>query len=205
MKNDDLNLKIESSSFENNYALNGGALYLNSVMSSNKNGSLEITNTQFINNKVEYFGGGIFSDFSNIKFFTLNNITLSSNKAYAGGAIYINNTNYEELFDVNSDSIKYVDNKSESHGNDYASSPYIVILNSKSNNIEMMSGLPLRAMIEFDLYDKYNQIINDKLRIYPYINMDARIDSQNSYKITGNTCTFTEGNFNNKINNYFIC
>ena len=103
---------LNNATFRNNYATQGGAIYINSRTSK-----VEITNSKFINNTalnsggaiciesalsvnifnssfvnntaLRGFGGAIFSNQSNIN---IRNSNFTSSKAYMGGAIYDNNS-----------------------------------------------------------------------------------------------------------------
>ncbi|ORX55891.1 hypothetical protein BCR36DRAFT_280888, partial [Piromyces finnis] len=196
IESDSLNLKIESSIFENNYAVNGGAIYLSS---NNNNNRIEIRDIQVKNNKATYFGGGIFFDYINLNNTFFNNVKINNNKAYAGGGMYINNTisnlplNFEN-YDKD-EQISFENNLSESHGNNYATNPYIIKLNSeKSNHFEIIGGESIN--IEFSLYDKFIQEVIDLSKLYSNINLNVSLnDDDNEYKVIGNVCTFLKGKF----------
>jgi len=205
---DELNLKISSSIFENNQASYGGAFYLsNSITNYNENNNkyaIEIMDSQFIDNKAEYYGGAIFFNFNGLDLSNMKNSSFIRNHAYAGGALYIDDTNYKliEENDENQNN-KFINNTFDSHGEVYATGPYLISLdNIKVNEITVGNMLNLK----FNLTDKFNQIVHDISKYYPNIILNTKftINADNSnfdnedvndiVKLTGNSCTFTKGN-----------
>ncbi|OUM60769.1 hypothetical protein PIROE2DRAFT_13407, partial [Piromyces sp. E2] len=178
-----LNLNIESSIFEDNESSNGA----------------------------EYFGGGIYSDFVGLKSSKLNNVEFTKNYAYAGGALYTTNNNEETMFNVyDKENVIFNNNTSESHGNNYATGPYMINLMSEVNQVSITSGelYPLK----FNIVDEYNQLIYDYYKYYSSIyisveNYDYNNEEDSYYnnnddihenKMTGNICIFSK-DFNLKF------
>ncbi|OUM65974.1 hypothetical protein PIROE2DRAFT_6964, partial [Piromyces sp. E2] len=178
----------------------GGALYFNKGINdeeSNNNNSITITNTTFKNNTADYFGGAIYSDFEGLYVADINNVDFISNRAYSGGAIYTSYNKNKTLFNVFNEKIKYENNSSESHGNDYALSPYLInLIKGTPPEIIIKSGnsFPL----EFNLKDQFNQYVNDISRYYSNIVLNANIENMDNYtnieyNVLGNTCYFSDG------------
>ena len=120
-----------------------------------------------------------------------------SNKAYSGGAIYTSNNKNKTLFDVYNKNINYIDNIAESHGNDYATNPYMVnITKGNTGRIVVKSGVSIP--LEFDLKDQFNQYVNDISKYYSNIGIEAYITDNDiyyaeDYTILKNTCYFYRG------------
>jgi len=200
-----MNLNIASSNFEDNSSLNGGAIYFDKIVNDKEQDHIiEISDTKFINNKAEYFGGGIYSDFVGMKSSKLNNVEFSTNHAYAGGAVYTERNKENTLFNVvDKENVIFINNISESHGDDYASGPSLINLMTEVDKITITSGqlYPLR----FNIVDEYSQLIYDYSKYYSNIIINAEYNSENenidddddSYnnenKIIGNICNFSKG------------
>ncbi|ORX55896.1 hypothetical protein BCR36DRAFT_281213 [Piromyces finnis] len=200
INNNSLNIKIKSCLFERNQALNGAAIYINSKSLDYENSLIELLDTKFIKNKSKYFGGSIYSNFSNFKNLKITNVEFNENYAYAGGAIYIvysesNNT----LIDSKSFDVKFINNTSESHGNNYATQPYIIKVNEEYIKNKLYSGelLPL----DFELLDNFNQTVYDISRMYQ--NMNLRVfrynqeeeEEDNIIILSNDMCYFSKGIF----------
>jgi len=200
-------MKIQESLFENNNALNGGALYFNIDDRNTQNqyqNEIEILNTKFINNKAEYLGGAIYSNFYSSTILKLINSNFIDNKAYAGGAIYIHK-DYEsnELKSISSyyvnlfNKSKFLNNISISHGNDYASNPCIInLISPLLNKFTVKNGddFPM----EFNLIDMFNQTVQDVSKYYSNIMLsliDSNMLPKANVKITGNSCAFSRGKY----------
>ncbi|OUM65970.1 hypothetical protein PIROE2DRAFT_59688 [Piromyces sp. E2] len=98
-------------------------------------------NTTFKNNIADYFGGAIYSDYEGLYLTNITNVNFFSNRAYSGGAIYTSNDGDLTLFDVYNKNINYTNYYSESHGNNYATKPYMIYLVSEyTGNITVKSG-----------------------------------------------------------------
>ena len=197
-KIENLNLTITSSIFEENKAQNGGAIYFNEGISdeNNNNNSIIIKDTIFKNNVVDYFGGAIYSDFEGLSITNIENVEFISNKAYSGGAVYTSNNKNKTLFDVYNKNINYIDNIAESHGNDYATNPYMInLINKNVRNIVIKSGSTFS--LEFDLKDQFNQYVNDISKYYSNIGLETYITNDNinqtDYAMLKNTCYFYRG------------
>ncbi|ORX47930.1 hypothetical protein BCR36DRAFT_405245 [Piromyces finnis] len=201
-----LNVDINSTIFENNKAMNGGAIYIeksfiehdSNIDNENKDDFLVfINNSLFINNKARYYGGAIFSNFEAYKVLNLNKVSFIKNSAYAGGAIYMsnNNTQLYHNYEYN-ENVVFTNNTSESHGNDYASEPHIINELNNLNIISMKSGETIK--LKFNLIDKFNQIVNDISKVYSSIILSVVLDKENNtnlnldnIKILGNICNFS--------------
>ncbi|OUM60925.1 hypothetical protein PIROE2DRAFT_13174, partial [Piromyces sp. E2] len=197
-----LNLKIISSHFKNNYALNGAAFNINSIKKIDNvtTNYLEVIDTEFINNRAEYFGGAIFTDYANLDLVHITNVTFIGNKAYAGGAIYIQNHNFTLTKEIdmkeNTKSYTFINNTSESHGNNIATDPsYIEFLsNYPTNHITNLTNGD-NLLLEFELKDHFNQIILDNSKIYDDIMIKAIVENEEIYeKLTLNNEILMENN-----------
>ncbi|OUM65972.1 hypothetical protein PIROE2DRAFT_6962 [Piromyces sp. E2] len=136
-------------------------------------------NTTFKNNIADYFGGAIYSDYEGLYLTNITNVNFFSNRAYSGGAIYTSNDGDLTLFDVNNKNINYTDNYSESHGNNYATKPYMIYLVSEyTGNITVKSGKTFR--LEFILTDQFNQYVNDISKYYNNIGINANTENMNN-------------------------
>lgn len=188
-------MKINSTIFEKNKGLNGGAIYLNKLLhnSLNKlNNSIDIENTQFIYNSADYFGGAIYSDFEGLNLSYIDKIYFKFNYAYAGGAIYTNNNRNNNLFNVKSPNMYFINNTSVSHGPDFATGPYIVnqtLQYISKNEVSITSGKSFP--LQFKLLDEYEQIIYDTSKYYS--NIFLKLTCKDDTKIIGNSCYFTRG------------
>jgi len=201
-------MNISSCIFENNNAMNGGAIYMdeniikNNISIDNNDiiRNIEIKDTVFIKNNVQYYGGAIFINSKIYDESNIRNISFIDNSAYAGGALYMNGDNISILYQNNDDdNIRYINNTSESHGNNVATGPYF-INHLHLDDITIKSGetIPLN----FILTDKFNQTVNDISKYYSNIILNINIDEdegnyldidQNNFKIMGNICNFSKG------------
>ncbi|OUM68613.1 hypothetical protein PIROE2DRAFT_3594 [Piromyces sp. E2] len=204
-------MNINECVFENNKALNGGAIYLNENLiieerdnnndNKEKNINIDVKNTIFLNNKAQYYGGAVYSDIKRIDVYNLKNISFIENTAYAGGALYINGNN-ASLFQYND--IIFLNNKSESHGNDLATGPFLISHSLDTDQISIKSGeiFPL----EFTLTDKLNQTVNDMSKYYSNIILSVNIEEYNNNVndiiVLGNICNFSKGKC--ELNNFKI-
>ena len=86
------NLDISGIKFKNNSAkFNGGAIFFSDSMGSPRENKLIIKNTEFLENKSENSGGGVYSKGEEL---TIENTKFENNTTtYAGGAIYAQNNN----------------------------------------------------------------------------------------------------------------
>ncbi|ORX79567.1 hypothetical protein BCR32DRAFT_269398 [Anaeromyces robustus] len=199
INNDSINMKIFSSIFKNNYGLNGGSIYIHKMI--NKTGelidnSIEIYDTQFINNKAEYYGGAIYIGNELINDVKVRNTFFIGNHAYAGGAIYTNNIYKKELFKSNINN-KFQNNTSESHGVNFATDPFMIsLISPKVNNLTISSGEG--SLLKFSLIDEYGNIVQDMSRHYNIGSLKLNIENSLlkksvDYDITGNVCYFSKG------------
>ncbi|ORX53824.1 hypothetical protein BCR36DRAFT_283869, partial [Piromyces finnis] len=187
---------INNSEFENNKGLNGGVMYFGKEKNENENENnkheLNIKNTNFINNKSKYFGGVIYSKYKNLHSLIASNTKFINNYAgVAGGALFSPNYPQYYLFDYNN--CEFMDNKAESHGNDYATNPSLIKLlnDDKYHDYKMKSGSYLP--ISFLIYDSYENIIHDHYHYYSDIYIKVLVE-----KINYNS----KGKSNDNDNNY---
>ncbi|OUM60765.1 hypothetical protein PIROE2DRAFT_13403 [Piromyces sp. E2] len=202
-----INLNINNTNIKNNNIknnggafLNGGSVYFQKTSDIELNHSIKIIDTQFKNNKAEYFGGAIYSDFVGLNNLNTKNVTFIGNHAYAGGAIYSNKNCNKALFSKNT---MYINNTAESHGKDFATSPYIVnFKQSELKNYIVTSGelFPL----QFNLTDEFGQIIQDVSKYYSNIilTLTPIINDDEIILIYGNSCYFLKGNC--ELNNFRV-
>ncbi|ORY72859.1 hypothetical protein LY90DRAFT_636981, partial [Neocallimastix californiae] len=199
---DSLNMKIKSSLFENNYGINGGVMYFKQFNNHLNENPIELIDLIFKKNKAEYFGGVIFSDNEHLNIQNVKNVTFTENYAYAGGVIYLNNENNEiiknDLLYVNNKNFIYINNTAESHGDNYATDPYVIdlinqdIYNIFNRTIKSGDSIPLK----FNLYDEFNQTINDASKLYSNLGLKINIlnnNDSNNYKLYGNSCFYSNG------------
>lgn len=220
-----MEMYLISNTFNNNFAKNGGALYLSDGINIDKKNikNIFIENNIFKNNIVENFGGGIYSEYSKLYLANTINNEISYNKAgIMGGGIYspkmINNT----LFDIKN--WKIYNNTANTYINNYTTKPYKILMNTTYNdNLKVITGKYLK--LAFLLCDEFNNIIEDKNKYYSSISLKLILkeynesfdddvdddDDHNNKKLNfilkGNYCTFVNGN--NKyifqlINNIFL-
>eukprot|EP00833_Pecoramyces_ruminatium_P007738 jgi/Orpsp1_1/1181770/evm.model.c7180000078520.1 len=202
----DLNINITSSVFCNNYAMNGGVIYFNKKLSNNNINNINIADSVFSKNNAKYYGGVIYSNIEALNLSKISNTTFNENHAYAGGILYLNNINNYTFFDVKdkNKNIKFIDNISESHGNEFASGPSVkTLITGKTKEITVRSGeiFPL----EYKLIDEFDQIIKDISKYYSNIILKIYNDDENENEkniLYGNTCHFFKGICN--LNNFKI-
>jgi len=194
-----LKLDLNSNSFIENHAYNGGALYLigNNVNSNNKDKSIIIQHNTFEGNKAENFGGAIYSDYNKLYLAQANNNTIINNIAYImGGGVYAPNSVNEKLFNLNTNNI--VNNTY----NDYASKPAYITLNepSSNRNISLISGEWIS--INFTLYDEFDKKYEDRTKYYSSMTVrvalkekkeDIEDDGDLNYHLMGNIGSFNNG------------
>eukprot|EP00833_Pecoramyces_ruminatium_P000369 jgi/Orpsp1_1/1174401/evm.model.c7180000049960.1 len=116
-----------------------------------------------------------------------------------------NNNNYK-LINVNDKNIKYINNTSESHGNNYATDPYMInLLTENIENITLKSGdlFPLK----FNIIDEFDQIIEDMSKLYSNIILKMDIENldennKKNIKLIGNMCFYSKGMC--ELNNFKI-
>jgi len=190
-------MEISSTIFEDNYALNGGALYISGPLNDNNNKQIdiEIFNSQFLSNKALYYGGAIYLNSNNYDLSKIKNLNFMKNSAYAGGSIFFNSNNFT-LFEMKKNEVKFINNTSESHGNNIATKPYMVhLITSISEEISIKSGIIYPLLFELD--DQFDQIIVDESKYYSNINIhiiNINNDIDDDIMIKGNSCIFHKGN-----------
>jgi len=173
-----MKLNLNSNTFIENKAINGGALYIkdNTDISKNYNDfNITINNNSFNKNEVEDFGGAIFifmefDDKYNIQF--ENNTLLLNTAGIMGGGLYSHNLNLNTLFQKNI----FVNNTVNSYINNYTSRPYYITIdtNFTNNKKSIITGeyLPLK----FSLYDEYDNIIFDITKYYSSLILKATLN-----------------------------
>jgi len=201
-----LDLNINSSVFEYNNANNGGVMYFSRSLKHNNANEIKLYNSIFSNNKADYFGGVIYSNYEKLQIVDTLNTTFKENHAYSGGGFYFNYNNNanHEILNLNDTKIEFVNNTSESHGNDYATDTYMILsLNDGIKGFNIKSGESYS--LKFNVIDEYNQIIRDISKYYSNIILKiSENDDQDSMnldsssvkkKFTGNICYFSNGIF----------
>ncbi|ORX79035.1 hypothetical protein BCR32DRAFT_269702 [Anaeromyces robustus] len=204
---DNLDLKITSSVFEYNKASYGGAISFCNKIYNKQNkiyyNNIEITDTKFIRNEADIFGGAIYSDFYDLNITYTKKLIFTENSAYVGGGLYSNSDNslITNNNNKNKKEIKYNNNKSYSHGNDYATNPYNTKISKKTKNIAVKSGELMPFY--FELIDKFNQVIIDESKYYSdFILTIYPDDISEDIEIEGNSCNFSKGKC--ELNNFKI-
>ena len=200
-----INMEISSSSFENNSGVHGGAIYISKSESEDNVNSIVIEDTSFTNNKAEDFGGAIYSDFDIFNINNIENVKFEGNTAYAGGSFYLKNDNIDidntKSLEVlkNTTKIQYINNKSDSHGENYGTNPIkIELMTNIPKIVELKSGDVIQ--LKFNMTDKYGQIVKDISRLYSSIGINIELDEETlnddneiQKKLKGSTCYFTNG------------
>ncbi|ORX56013.1 hypothetical protein BCR36DRAFT_175699 [Piromyces finnis] len=207
-----MDLYIISNLFENNKAINGGAIYFEENKNDiSINGSGKIENNTFINNIAENFGGAIYSKHNKLYLVDSNNNEIINNKAGINGAgIFVPYSKKANSFNLSSNIIE--NNTINSYNNNYSSNPSYITLNNTYENIpiKIISGdyLPLC----FILYDEFDIIMMDITKYYSSMslkvimeeknknfieaesnNNEVKSDKNGSFTIIGNVCSFTNG------------
>jgi len=192
--------------FDNNLALNGGALYIESSNSTIFN----LEGNVFKDNYAKKFGGAIYLNVDNVYLTTNKNNTICGNTAgILGGGMYSNSLNKYLIitnWTMNNNTINMY------YPNDYNSKPAYILLNTelKDNAISITTGdyFPLK----FILYDSFDNVLNDTIKYFSFITLKISLekdtisnydeynndndDSSLEYKLTGNIGSFLNGNYN---------
>lgn len=200
-------MNINSTIFENNVGLNGGAIYFNQSTKKNIDGSFNIVNTTFINNEAFYYGGAIYSDYEGLNLSKIQKVNFRENHAYAGGALYTNKNSEYTLFNVYTNEIQYQNNTSESHGINFATAPYTIIESGQilsDDILKMTSGEGYS--FQFYVIDEYDQKVRDISKFYSNIILKITNENQDNERIKfiNNECYFSEGKLEFNIINYII-
>ncbi|ORX53830.1 hypothetical protein BCR36DRAFT_368851 [Piromyces finnis] len=119
--------------------------------------------------------GVIYSKYKNLHSLIASNTKFINNYAgVAGGALFSPNYPQYYLFDYNN--CEFMDNKAESHGNDYATNPSLIKLlnDDKYHDYKMKSGSYLP--ISFLIYDSYENIIHDHYHYYSDIYIKVLVE-----------------------------
>lgn len=113
IKTTDVKLNIENTSFINNTARYGAAIYHNTR--KYKEGTLNVKNSTFTQNSVQYDGGAIYT-FGTQKT-NINNSVFTKNSANNGGAIYSDSGfNFDSTFRLKIENSEFVENKATING-----------------------------------------------------------------------------------------
>jgi len=171
-----------SNTFNKNYAVNGGALYLKENQASSINKTIIIEDNIFNQNIAENFGGAIYSQLNNVSAKN-NNFTFNA-AGINGGGIYTENFAITNISDEKYFYLK--DNVVDSVENDYSSKPSYITLNTtlskkeKQNyySVDIIPGdyLPLK----FTLYDVYDKILKDTTKFYSSITLKVLLINNNN-------------------------
>ncbi|KAG4094011.1 hypothetical protein H8356DRAFT_947657 [Neocallimastix lanati (nom. inval.)] len=220
-------LELISNTCNNNFAINGGALYLEDGINIDKHNNKDITikNNVFNENTAYNFGGAIYSKFSKLYLATSENNIIINNKAgIMGGGIYSPNLIKYNVLNINNNcTIK--NNTINSFENNYASKPSYILLKSLSNpelnninvddyinnsknkpdkykfNITSGDHLPL----SFFLYDEFNNIVNDITKYYSSLVLkltvtpSTNLDKEETSRIN-NLYSYLSGNIGSFLN-----
>jgi len=154
-----------------------------------------MNNINFINNKSKYFGGAIYSKYKYLYTLNINNTKFIKNYAgVAGGALFSPNLPQYNLF--NYKNCEFVSNTAESHGNDFATNPYIIkLLNEdKYNDVILKTGSYLPII--FSIYDSFENLIQDQYKYYSDISVKVAVENKNNQ----NTVSILNGNIGSFIN-----
>jgi len=175
---------LTSNTFNENYAVNGGALYLKENNVNNLDKTLIIENNIFNHNTAENFGGALYSKVTNLNIDNAKNNNITNNIAgINGGGLYTENKLFENIF--NKDVLYLKNNFVDTVNNDYSSNPSYITFNTTSQkesdhykfNIYSGDYLPLK----FTLYDSYDKILDDITKYYSSITLKVLlIDNTNN-------------------------
>ncbi|KAG4085267.1 hypothetical protein H8356DRAFT_1298496 [Neocallimastix lanati (nom. inval.)] len=176
-----MELYLISNIFENNNAINGGALYLGKQDSikQNINRTIVIKNNIFRENIAENFGGGIYSEYSKLYLAETDNNTIIHNEAgIMGGGAYSPKSVDKNLFDIKL--CKFENNTVNSDINDYSSKPSFISLNTtlENNSVTIITGgfLPL----QFLLHDEFGNIMKDITKYYSSITLKLLLENEDN-------------------------
>ncbi|ORX57719.1 hypothetical protein BCR36DRAFT_366923 [Piromyces finnis] len=223
ISNGNQELEILNSEFNNNIANgNGGALCLNDLLSR----SIKLYNNKFNNNVSDKNGGAIYIDnYIEGEIILINNTFKENESTYFGGAIYLNKFNKISIEDSKftgnyagvsggaiytvNDSISYISNikgnfkgnKASSYGSDYSSQPYYIALNNYNDFIYQKYQSGDYIPLEFSLYDKYNQLVVDRLKYFSDITLKVEVELNDDDEMldsliinkSGNIGSFVQG------------
>jgi len=212
-------LDLDSNSFLNNHAKNGGAIYFANDIQSNENdeyiSNINFNNNKFINNSAQNFGGGIYSEFYRLHLSqSKDNEIIYNSAGILGGGCFSPKNKDVNMFDINNWNIE--NNTVNSVINNYSSKPSYITLNTttteNNNIINISSGNNIS--LNFTLYDEYDNILSDVSQYFPIsIKLELEIDNNNknddndilydteinsNHKVYSNIGTFIKGNNNNK-------
>ncbi|OUM65922.1 hypothetical protein PIROE2DRAFT_6993 [Piromyces sp. E2] len=221
-------MDLISNVFENNEAVNGGAMYFKNIDEKNilkvDDGDqliLNIENNTFIGNVADNFGGAIYSEFSKLHLASSKDNIIMYNKAgIMGGGLYSPSSVSKNLFNLNDNNIK--NNSVFSFNSDYSSKPSYITLNTTiEKDIEIVSGGNLSLL--FYLYDEFNNIVYDITKFYRDLSVKVKLiekeqfmkenldinDEEINYYLLSNICSFNNvdsynGNIEIKNNNYTV-
>ncbi|ORX56025.1 hypothetical protein BCR36DRAFT_346553, partial [Piromyces finnis] len=197
-----LYVNLKSNLFENNQAINGGALYFGDKIGNNLNIDpyINIENNTFKRNLAENFGGAIYSKYTQMELAVFKKNEITFNEAgIMGGGIYIENSVNKNLMNLNDSIIE--NNTVNSYINNFTSKPSYILLNTTLNdNISIITGdyFPLN----FTLFDEFDNLIEDITKYYSSMTLKvSMIEKENnmknldkiSFKMMGNIGSFIKG------------
>jgi len=203
-----IELDLISNKFTKNYAINGGAIYIDKrhVDNINVNNTINIKRNIFHENLAENFGGAIYSDYDMLYLSEIMENEIKFNNArIMGGGTFLSKMVKESLSKITN--IDFSNNTVNSYINNYTSKPFYITLNSTldDSSTSITSGQHLQ--LEFYLYDEYDNIIEDITKYYYSINLRITIeekdteifnnddddDKNSNYYLIGNIGSFVKG------------
>jgi len=209
-----MELNLLSNIFENNKAINGGAIYLedsnNNINQISTSGKIE--NNSFHKNIAENFGGAFYSKYSKLYLIDSSNNTITFNEAgIVGAGIFTPNSINTNLFNIMEN---IVDNNTvSSFNNNYSTKPSYIVLDNTFENTPVKCITGDYFPLSFTLYDEFDNIMTDITKYYSmtlkvvmiekdkyslmdksYDNYDNNISYKSSnYNLMGNVCSFING------------
>ena len=149
--NDNTNIFINSNIFLCNNALNGGAIYT-------KNSNISLYGNQFYNNTAEYGAGIYFSSDNLILELKMENNNFSLNRVLYGGGAFFNIYNMPSI--VNN----YYFNNSAEYGQDYASTPIILSMESNISVENILKNYLPSSLITNEIIFYFKDIYNNTIK-----------------------------------------
>jgi len=178
-----MKLNLESNTFRNNKAINGGALYLSNDLNPNKNRNqkkneeekekqniekLILNNNVFVGNSAEKFGGAIYANYNKLYLATsTNNIVRFNTAKIMGGGIYVPHSIKTNLFPIVEGEWTINNNTVYASPDNYSSKPaFLILLNSAIPKSEMNITSGEFFPLTFLLQDEFNKTVTDITRYY---------------------------------------
>jgi len=202
-----LELLFESNIFDNNKAVNGGALFfsidkMNYLWNTNHQKTI-IRNNIFNENSAKEFGGAIYTEFTKFNkthYNTFENNTLSYNTAgVMGGGLY--SSQITNITSLKPEEWNFIHNTVNLHLNEYTTKPSYLTLDTPFNKkVVLITGDVLP--INFTLYDSYNNVVQDITKYYSSMTLRITLEKINNlndkkeknYKLLENTRQLLNGN-----------